>query len=332
MKRTLASLSAPLLLLTMMILPAAAASDPLDQSAMLPVDIILNQEAAEIRKVYDLSPNTDPSTLPREPFERDGLQYTCTDILREVIVGSETQALTQTETVESTKKDTETVLSLLPQEKEVTTEDGFAGTLRLNLDSLKTAPSGYGSKTSPVTATRSYPNLSDADTQYIPKTVEDSGLTLSLQDVQWQTDNTHNADDYEIGDRFTAVCTYGGSKTSSYVKGYTTTADYTGEVYRTGVTVIRYTVIFNGATIEPVETPAPVEDPEPAGIHWAVIAIPAALIALALGAGGAYLLMKHGKERKKDEEAVDDGGIDDAGDGSDDDAGPGSGVSDRPRQ
>ena len=37
----------------------------------------------------------------------------------------------------------------------------------------------------------------------------------------------------------------------SYVTGYTTTADYTGEVYRTGVTVIRYTVIFTGTPIEP---------------------------------------------------------------------------------
>ena len=84
-------------------------------------------------------PSTDPSTLPMAAFERDGLEYSCTDILREVIIGTETQPLTQTETVESKKKDLETLLSLLPQEREVTTEEGFTGTLRLDLDSIEAA-------------------------------------------------------------------------------------------------------------------------------------------------------------------------------------------------
>lgn len=72
-------------------------------------------------------------------------------MLREVIIGSETQVITQTETVESDKKDMETILSLLPQEKEVTTEEDFSGTLHLDLDSIKTEPAGYGSSTKPVT-------------------------------------------------------------------------------------------------------------------------------------------------------------------------------------
>ena len=144
----------------------------------------------------------------------------------------------------------DTILSLLPQEKEVTTEEGFTGTLTLDLDSIKTEAAGYGSSTQPVTATRTYPNLANQDLNHLPKSITEGGRTLTLQDVQWQTDNTYNADDYEIGDRFTAVCTYGGSKTVSYVTGYTTTANYSGEVYRTGVTVIRYTVIFTGTPME----------------------------------------------------------------------------------
>ena len=119
MKKRLISLPVSLLLLTMLVLPAgAAAVDLADPDAMLPVDIIIDQDAKEIRKVYDLSPNTDPSTLPMAPFERDGLQYECTDVLREVVIGSETQTITQTETVDSSKKDMETILGLLPQDKE----------------------------------------------------------------------------------------------------------------------------------------------------------------------------------------------------------------------
>ena len=241
-KNKILSLTASLLLLTMLTLPAGAVSlDVTDPDAMLPVDIILDQDNKEIRKVYDLSPNTDPSTLPMGQFERDGLLYDCTDVLREVIIGSETQVITQEEKVDSDKKDMDTILSLLPQEKEVTTEEGFTGTLTLDLDSIKTEAAGYGSSTQPVTATRTYPNLANQDLNHLPKSITEGGRTLTLQDVQWQTDNTYNADDYEIGDRFTAICTYGGSKTVSYVTGYTTTANYTGEVYRTGVTVIRYT-------------------------------------------------------------------------------------------
>lgn len=324
MKKRMISLPVSLLLLTMLVLPAGAASvDLADPDAMLPVDIVIDQEAREIRKVYDLSPNTDPSMLPMASFERDGLQYDCTDVLREVVIGSETQTITQTETVGSSKKDMETILGLLPQDKEVTTEDGFSGTLHLVLDTIKTEPAGYSSSTQPVTATRTYPNLSDADTNHLPKTITDGGRTLTLQDVKWQTDNTYNADDYEIGDRFTAICTYGGSKTVSYVTGYTTTADYTGEVYRTGVTVIRYTVIYTGTPTAPAE-PEPVEEEPDTGFPWLAAVIPA-LAALAAGAGGTYLVLKR-KERVSYEEAIDDGRRDaGAHHGADDDS-PGGGV------
>ena len=326
MKKAIASFTASLLLLTALALPVgAAATDLAAPGALLPVDIVLNQEAREIRKVYDLPPSTDPSTLPRDPFDRDGCRYDCTDILREVIIGSETQPLTQTETVESEKKDMETLLALLPQEKEVTTEEGFSGTLRLDLDSIKTEPSGYGSKTSPVTASRSYPNLSDADTKYLPKTIEEGGRTLVLQDVQWRTDNTYNADDYEIGDRFTAVCTYGGTKTSSYVKGYTTTADYTGEVYRTGVTVIRYTVIYTGVPIEP-PTPEPVEAPKVDVGRLAIIGTLVGLAAMAAGGGITYLFLELRKERAEHEKTAYSGHSDTDADTGDGGAGHGSGV------
>ena len=53
MKRAFTSLIAMVLLITALALPASAA-DWSDSDALLPVDIILNQEALEIRKVYDL--------------------------------------------------------------------------------------------------------------------------------------------------------------------------------------------------------------------------------------------------------------------------------------
>ena len=315
MKKKIASISAVVLMISLLAVTASAAENGAwtDLNAMLPVDIVINLDAKEIRKVYDLSPNTDPSKLPMSGFERDGMQYECTDILREVIIGSDTRIITQSETVESEKKDMETLLSLLPQEMEVTTEEGYTGVLLLDLDSIKTEASGYGSTNKAVTATRSYPNLSDADTNYLPKTIEDGGLTLTLQDVQWRTDNTYNVDDYEIGNRFTAICTYGGTKSVSYVKGYTTTADYIGEVFRTGVNVIRYTVIFNGTEITPsVNVPEqPTTDTsDDSGVNpgkgsgWLSVLL--AVASLGAGVGGTYFVMNR-KERKNYEEMADNG-------------------------
>ena len=62
MKRAFTSLIAMVLLITALALPASAA-DWSDSDALLPVDIILNQEALEIRKVYDLSPTTPPRSV-----------------------------------------------------------------------------------------------------------------------------------------------------------------------------------------------------------------------------------------------------------------------------
>ena len=67
MKKRFISLLVSLLVLTALVLPAGAASvDLADPEALLPVDIIIDQDSREIRKVYDLSPNMDLATLPME--------------------------------------------------------------------------------------------------------------------------------------------------------------------------------------------------------------------------------------------------------------------------
>ena len=153
----------------------------------------------------------------------------------------------------SKNKDMGSVLALLPQEREFITDDGMVGTLTLRLDTVKVEVAGYGSSTKEVRTTRSYPNLAGQDTQYIPKSIEDNGRTLTLQKVDWQTDNTASMDGYAIGDRYTAVATYTGSATSSYVKGYTVTADYSGTVSRIALNKTRYVAIFEGTPIAPAE-------------------------------------------------------------------------------
>ena len=184
------------------------------------------------RSYYDLGPEEDPAGIPRSDFEQDGFHYTLIDLLKQELPENESRQHTETVSLESKSKDMESVLALLPQEKEFITEDGLSGVLTLQLDTVQVEVAGYGSSTREVSATRSYPNLASQDTANIPKTIEDNGRTLTLQNISWQTDNTANTDGYAMGDRFTAVATYTGSATSSYVTGYTVTADYSGTVSR----------------------------------------------------------------------------------------------------
>src|SRR5699024_101405 len=184
-------------------------------------------------------PEDDPAGIPRSDFEQDGFHYTLVDVLKQELPKQESRQHTETVSLESKSKDMESVLALLPPEKEFITEDGLSGTLSLQLETVNVEAAGYGTSTREGSATRSYPNLVNQDTANIPKTIEEDGRTLTLQNISWQTNNTASVGGYALGDRYTAVATYTGSATSSYVKGYTVTADYTGTVSRIALNQVR---------------------------------------------------------------------------------------------
>lgn len=255
-----------------------------------------------MRKIYDLSPEEDPAGIARSDFEQEGFRYTLVDLLKQETPEYEERYHTETVSIPSKSKDMESVLALLPTEKEFVTEDGLTGTLALQLDTVQIEVAGYGSSTKDVSATRSYPNLASQDTANIPKTIQDGGRTLTLQNINWQTDNTANMDGYAVGDRYTAVATYTGSATSSYVKGYTVIADYAGSVSRIALNKTRYVAIFEGTPLKPIE-PEPTPDTQtPASFNWPLILIPLGVIAVG-GAGiGVALFLKHRKENEEETE------------------------------
>lgn len=276
--------------------PAFATEGISEAKACYPTAITRSKDGFEIRKMYDLGPNDDPAGISRSDFEQDGFRYTLTDLLMQELPENESRQHTETVTVASKSKDMATVLALLPETREFITEDGFVGTLTLKLDSVKVEVTGYGSSTKELTAIRTYPSLASQDTSGIPKSVEDNGHELTLQDINWQTDSEGH---------FTATATYAGSVTSSYIKGYTVTADYTGTVSRIALNKTRYVAIFEGEVIEPV-MPKP-DESRPSEISpvltfpWKAFLIPVGMVSLlgiAVGAGIFY--------RKKYEER--DGG------------------------
>lgn len=293
-----------------------------------PASIIQSDDGSEIRKTYDLGPEDDPGGIPRSDFEQNGWSYSLTDLLKQETPEYQEREYTETVTVTSKKKDTESVLALLPQEKEFVTDDGLSGVLALQLSTVRIEEAGYGTSTKTVTATRRYPNLAGQDTEYIPKTIDEGGRTMKLKDISWQTENTSSVDGYAIGDRYTAVATYTGTATSTYVTGYNVTADYTGTVSRIALDRIRYVAIFERVNYipdilldepdepDPVgewdipsepDEPDPIPEPEPVRstpgfqIKWAYILVPLGIIAAAGGGIGLALFLKRRSENGEED-------------------------------
>ena len=148
MKRILTACAALFALSAALLTPALAADD---SDAYYPTSITVSEDGTELRKVYDLSPEADPAGIPRSDFELNGFAYTFVDILRQELPEYEERQHTETVTLDSKKKDMESVLALLPQEREVVTEDGLSGVLSLKLDTVRVEVAGYGSSSKVTT-------------------------------------------------------------------------------------------------------------------------------------------------------------------------------------
>ncbi len=299
-----------ILLLVAVLLAATLTPVALAAEVCYPTAVEQSEDGGEIRKVYDLTPDQDPAGISRSDFEQNGIHYTLTDLLKQEMPEYQERSHTEEVTLSSKSKDMQTILSLLPQQKEFVTEDGLSGVLTLKLDTVQVETAGYGSSSKTVTTTRRYPNLGSQDTSYIPKTVEENGRTMTLQDISWQTDNTANMDDYALGDRYTAVATYSGTATSSYVTGYTVTAKYEGTVSKIALDRVRYVAVFEGTEIRPVitipeipeiddpMTTAPDKTATDGGFsfNWAYVFIPLGVVVLIGGGVAVALFLKRRSE------------------------------------
>ena len=295
MKRAF-SLCAAALMLTLALPVSALAAET--AAVCYPTSVTRSEDGTELKKIYDLAPEEDPAGIPRSDFEQDGFRYTLTDLLKQELPEHEERQHTETVSLPSKNKDMASVLDLLPQEREFVTDDGLMGTLTLQLDTVRVEVAGYGSSTKTVTATRTYPGLANQDTQYIPKTIQDGGNSMTLQTVNWQTEGDGH---------FTAMASYSGSATSSYVKGYTVTADYAGTVSRINLNKIRYVAIFEGTALDPApgentgdisDPSAPPDQTDPTGQETQtgeknrVLPVVAVVASVLLGGGAFYFIKR----------------------------------------
>ena len=311
------------------ILTAALMSTTLaDSDIFYPVSVTRSPDGTEIRKVYELSPQDNPAGIPRSDFEQAGFHYTLLDLLKQEQPEYEEMEYTETVELESAEKEMEAVLALLPQEREFVTEDGFSGLLRLKLDTVRVEPGENEYYNWTASATRTYPGLAGQDTSQIPKSIQDRGYTLNLQDVQWSADSTAEVDGYQMGSTYTATASYSATVLGSKVKNYIVTADYTGTVSRTALNKVRYVAVFEGVNLNPDATPDPTPeltlppvqepvieppritmDPELSAItqstvafNWMYVWIILGVIVLAGGGIGLALVLKRRRESENTEE------------------------------
>ena len=249
MKRILTTLCA--LVLVMAGSATALAAEAASDSSYYPISVeeytYGDFDELRINKTYQLSLGDDPSLIPTEDFTRNGRRYYLLDMTRKDEVGVDVQTHTETVTKPSDTNNLETILQRLDAEMEVTTEDGYAGILRLDHTSVQVTTDGYATRTNTLSASRSYPNLSEADVSLIPKSIEDKGKTLALGDVKWSESTDVDGE-------------------GNPVTRYTATASYTGEVSKANCAVVTYTAIF-GSEKAPEESKAPGNDDKNGADH-----------------------------------------------------------------
>lgn len=278
------------------------------------IDESIKNGVTTITKSYELNKNDDATAISKEGFEQNGSFFVFKDMVKTELPQAESKEYAEKVVISSKSNKMNDILPLLEEEKQVVTEDGFSGTVKLDLSNLKIESAGYGTSTKNVSTTRTYPNLDSADTQYIPKTTVENGKTLELSGIHWQSGNTQNINDTAITDRYTAVATYTGTVSSSYVKGYTITVEYKGTVSKTNTDKVLYTAIFEEST--PTEK-------NKANALYAVLPLGGALAGIA----GTILLGKLKKRKGVEyEEESNDVDIDTADDDDDNYPGIGTGV------
>ena len=234
------------LILSLCVVPAMASEAATELSTAYPAEVRSSEIGGVYRleKVYYLTAKDDPADIPTADFEREGRTYTLLDLLKNDRTETDTREHIEIVTLESDTKDMAEITKRIEPGVEITTEDGYTGTLTADYTTLQVEASGYKTRSRTVTAERSYPNLSDADVSLIPKSIEENGRTLTLADVKWQEAAVDPMDGYEVPLRYTAVASYTGTATSKYATGYTVTVEYKGDVTRTSCDTVVYTAVF----------------------------------------------------------------------------------------
>ena len=203
----------------------------------------------ELVRVYELLPGEKPEWINTDSFTRNGYYYQIAEIVRRVDVAHTVREHTEVVEVPSSTNNLAGVLAGLSPTMDFVDEDGYVGVLHLDIRSIAMTQDGTSSTSRQVSQTREFPHLSNPDMALIPLTIDVSGRTYTLADVDWRG-NTFNPIDFNsVAQTFTAFATYTRTATSTVSTGYTTVATYSGVLTRVSTGDMRFVATFIGTPI-----------------------------------------------------------------------------------
>jgi len=201
-----------------------------------------------IRKTYALPPDVNPAVISTSSFEMFGQSFTFAYVIQQPTTSESFKEVRETVTIETRTQDLSDILANL--EQEIWYErDGFAGTLTLDIHSITSTAAGTARHTTTATRQRTFPHLSSPDNSFIPRTIEDGGTIFTLTSVDWQSVGTSFIDGHPMPSSYTANATYSAQVTQTRTTGYTTTAEFVGNVFRVAQGMTLFTAVFYGEPI-----------------------------------------------------------------------------------
>ena len=202
-----------------------------------------------LTKTFELSPEVDPALLREELFSQDGYWYRYQRMDKSDQETTDTLPMEETVTVEAPSSELADVIDQFTATRAYS-KDGYTGELLLDVQSTKVEATGYTTVTDshPHTVTKTY-ELAYNDRSLVPESVQSDGLTLPLTGLSWS--ETANMEDSDVPASWTATATYSRTTytTRQVADGYQATAVYKGEVEKTGVGSVIYTVTYTGSKI-----------------------------------------------------------------------------------
>lgn len=103
-------------------------------------------ELKTIQKVYVLPKTESTDIIPVAEFTEDEIKYAFTELLTQDNSQEDIKEHTETISIHTSSANTEKVISQFEPTMEVSTEDGYAGTLEFDYTTLSVVASGYGKK------------------------------------------------------------------------------------------------------------------------------------------------------------------------------------------
>ena len=95
-----------------------------------------------IEKVYVLPVDEPDEPIPTDGFTEDGIQYEFVELLREDDMTDDIKDYSESASVKSGSNDTQAIIALFEPTKDVTTDDGYSGTLEADFSTLNVKSAG----------------------------------------------------------------------------------------------------------------------------------------------------------------------------------------------